>query len=232
MEWLVDAVFVLQVVVLAGILAARLPPAATAVVGGWLVFTGLLAWTGALLRAGTIPLYFPLLIVTPTLTGILFLRSSPGDEVLARLPPASPVVMQSFRLVMEIILWALAVQGRVPYLITFEGRNLDILIGLTAWAVARYCFVRRTWPVRVAMLWNVAGLVILANVVFHAYLSAPTAFRVLFTHPPTSFIGTLPYVWLPTFLVPLAVWLHVASLMKKGGYFSDPKVKARMMCYK
>jgi hypothetical protein len=230
MERVVDAVFVLQVVVLAGVLAARLPPVATAVVGGWLAFTAGLAWSGALLRAGTIPLYFPLLLLTPIVAGILFLRSSPGEEVLARLPPASPVVMQSFRIVMELILWALAVQGRVPYLITFEGRNVDILIGLTAWAVARYCFVLRTWPARVATLWNVAGLLILANVVFHAYLSAPTALRIFFTHPPTAFIGTLPYVWLPTFLVPLAVWLHAASLMKKGGYyFSDVKVKARMM---
>src|SRR5688572_22005570 len=202
MEWLVDAVFVLQVVVLAGILAARLPPAGTAVVVAWLALTGLLAWTGALLRAGTVPLYFPLLVLTPILTGIFFLRSSPGQEVLARLPPASPVVMQSFRIVMEIVLWALAVQGRVPYLITFEGRNVDILIGLTAWPVARYCFVRRRWPVRVAALWNVAGLIILANVVFRAYLSAPTPLRIFFTHPPTSFIGTLPYVWLPAFLVP------------------------------
>jgi hypothetical protein len=229
MERLVDVVFVLQVVVLVGLLAVRLPLAATAAVVGWLAFTGTLAWAGALLRAGTIPLYFPLLLLTPMLAGIFFLRSSPGYEVLSRMPAAWPVQMQSFRIVMEIVLWALAEQGRVPYLITFEGRNVDILIGLTAWPVAWYCLVRRTWPLRVATLWNVAGLIILANVVFRAYLSAPTAIRVIFTQPPTSFIGTFPYVWLPTFLVPLAVWLHAASLMRKGGYFSDVKVKARMM---
>jgi hypothetical protein len=229
MEQVVDAVFVLQVVVLAGLLAARLPLAATAVLAGWLAFTAVLAWSGALLRGGAIPLYFPLLLLTPVLTGIFFLRSTPGYDVLSRMPPAWPVQMQSFRIVMEIILWALAVQGRVPYLITFEGRNVDILIGLTAWPLAWYCFVKRKWPLRVATLWHVAGLVILANVVFHAYLSAPTPLRIFFTRPPTGFIGTIPYVWLPTFLVPLAVWLHAASLMRKGGYFSDVKVKARMM---
>jgi len=229
MEKIVDAVFVLQVVVLAGWLAARLPLAASAAAVGWLAFTGVLAWSGALLRAGTVPLYFPLLVLTPVLAGIFFLRSTPGEAVLSALPPASPVLMQSFRIVMELVLWALALQGRVPYLITFEGRNLDILIGLTALPVAWYCFMRRKWPVRVATIWNVAGLIILANVVFHAYLSAPTAIRMIFTRPPTGFIGTLPYVWLPTFLVPLAVWLHTASLMRKGGYFSEVKVKARMM---
>lgn len=229
MEKIVDAVFVLQVVVLAGWLAARLPLAASAAVGGWLACTAVLAWSGALLRAGTVPLYFPLLVLTPVLAGIFFLRSTPGEAVLSALPPASPVLMQSFRILMELVLWALALQGRVPYLITFEGRNIDILVGLTALPIAWYCFIRRTWPVRVATLWNVAGLIILANVVFHAFLSAPTAMRIIFTRPPTGFIGTLPYVWLPTFLVPLAVWLHTASLMRKGGYFSEVKVKARMM---
>lgn len=226
MERAVDAVFISQVLAFAGLLAIRLPLAATAAIVGWLAFTGVLAWSGALLRAGTIPLYFPLLVLTPVLAGIFFLRSEPGDEVLSRLPATSPVVMQSFRIVMEVILWALALQGRVPYLITFEGRNVDILIGLTAWPVAWYCFVQRKWPVRIAMLWNVAGLLILANVVFSAYFSAPTPLRMIFTQPPTGFIGTFPYVWLPTFLVPLAVWLHTASLMRKGGYFDRVKLNA------
>jgi hypothetical protein len=217
METAVDVVFVLQVLVLAAILAARLPLPATAALGGWLVLTGLLAWSGALLRGGAIPLYFPLLLFTPIVVGLLFLHSDRGHDLLITLPPASPVVAQSFRIVMEVVLWELAEQGRVPYLITFEGRNIDILIGLTAWPVAHYCFVKRTWPVRVATIWNIVGLLILANVVVRAFLSAPTVIRVIFTQPPTSFIGTFPYVWLPAFLVPLAVWLHAASLMRKGG---------------
>jgi hypothetical protein len=221
METVIDIVFVLQVLVLAAILAARLPLPGAAAVGGWLLLTGVLAWSGALLRAGTIPLYFPLLVATPIVIGVLFLHSDRGADFLVTLPAASPVVMQSFRIVMEFILWALALQGRVPYLITFEGRNIDILVGLTAYPIARYCFVKRTWPLRVAMIWNVAGIVILANVVFRAFLSAPTPIRMIFTQPPTGFIGTFPYVWLPAFLVPLAVWLHAASLMRKGGYFSE-----------
>jgi hypothetical protein len=229
MKLIVDAVFILQVVVLVGLLATRLPVAATAAVVAWLAFTAALAAGGALLRVGMVPLYFPLVLLTPVLAGIFFLRSSRGRAVLSTLPPAWPVAMQSFRIVMEIILWALAVQGRIPYLITFEGRNVDILIGLTAGPVAWYCFVRRAWPARVALVWNVAGLAILANVVFHAYFSAPTRLRLFVTEPATTFIAFLPYVWLPTFLVPLAVWLHTASLMKGRGYFSEVKVKARMM---
>jgi hypothetical protein len=78
--------------------------------------------------------------------------------------------------------------------------------------VAYACFVKRAWPERVAVWWNVAGIVILLNVVVHAQLSAPTPFRVFETEPPTTFIGDVPYIWLPAFLVPLAWLLHLLSL--------------------
>ena len=80
---------------------------------------------------------------------------------------------------------------------TFTGRNVDILVGLTAPIVAYFCFVRRTWPARVAWWWNWAGVLVLLNVVVHAQLSAPTRFRVFATEPATTFIGDLPYIWLP-----------------------------------
>jgi hypothetical protein len=95
---------------------------------------------------------------------------------------------------------------------TFHGRNVDILVGLSAPLVAYYCFVRRAWPERVAVWWNWAGIVILLNVVVHAQLSAPTPWRIFETQPPTTFIADLPYIWLPTFLVPLAWSLHAVSL--------------------
>jgi hypothetical protein len=100
--------------------------------------------------------------------------------------------------------------------LTFEGRNFDILVGLTALPVAWLCFARRAGPRLGAVVWNVAGIAILANIVIHALLSAPTPFQVLRTEPPTTIIATLPYIWLPGFLVPLALSLHVASLRTLG----------------
>jgi hypothetical protein len=64
----------------------------------------------------------------------------------------------------------------------------------------------------VAVWWNLAGIVILLNVVVHALLSTPSPFRVIVTEPPTTFIGHVPYIWLPAFLVPLAWLLHLLSL--------------------
>ena len=115
---------------------------------------------------------------------------------------------------MEIILWALYTQGRAPGLITFEGRNVDILIGLTAIPVGWMVVERRRWPDWVAKVWNVAGIVILLNVVVHAQLALPTPYRAFVTTPTTALVGAFPYIWLPGFLVPFAFWLHAGSLVQ------------------
>ena len=70
------------------------------------------------------------------------------------------------------------------------------------------------------MWWNWAGIVILLNVVVHAQLSAPTRFRVFETDPPATFIGDLPYIWLPAFLVPLA-WRSTRSRCASSGRGDD-----------
>jgi hypothetical protein len=159
------------------------------------------------------PRILPAFLV-PLVAGLLFLRSGPTRDLLARTPPQWPIYLQSFRVVMEIILWLLYLQHRAPVIMTFEGRNVDILVGLTAIPVGYLCFARKAWSARVAFWWNVAGILILLNVVVHAQLSAPSPFRVFVTDPPLTFIAYWPYILLPGFLVPLA-WLgHAASLMQ------------------
>jgi hypothetical protein len=133
---------------------------------------------------------------------------------LAVTPPERLIYLQSFRILMEIILWALAVQGRAPKLMTFEGRNIDILVGLTAIPVGWMVVERRAWPAWVAAAWNVAGILILANVVIHAQLALPTPFRAFVTEPSTAFLATFPYIWLVGFLVPFAFWVHAGSLVQ------------------
>jgi hypothetical protein len=199
--------------------ARRVGPGATrgvrlagVALGGWLALTAALAERGFFEDFYALPPHM-LLAVGPPLLAVLALAASGRlDPLLAALPPSWPIGAQAFRVVVEIVLWRLVVAGVAPEIMTFTGRNVDILVGLTAPIVAYGCFVRRAWPARVARWWNWAGVVILLNVVVHAQLSAPTRFRLFETDPPTTFIGDLPYIWLPAFLVPLAWALHAISL--------------------
>ena len=212
----VDGLFVLTVLGLAVLVAGRLPLRARVLLAAWLLALGVLAGAGVFLRAGRVPPYFAAVGLLSSAAGVAFVCSHGGTAVLARTSAAWLVGLQSFRVIVEIVLWALALQHRLSPLLTFEGRNFDILVGLTALPVAWLCFVRCAWPPRAAVVWNVAGIAILANIVLHALLSAPTPFQALRTEPPTTIITTLPYIWLPGFLVPLALSLHVASLRTLG----------------
>lgn len=179
---------------------------------GWLALTATLAERGFFEDFYSLPPHMLLAIGPPLLVLLALTFAGRLDALLAALPRSWPVGAQTFRIVVELVLWRLAVAGVAPEIMTFTGRNVDILVGLSAPVVAYFCFVRRAWPERVAVWWNVAGIVILLNVVVHAQLSAPTRFRVFETEPPTTFIGDLPYIWLPAFLVPLAWLLHALSL--------------------
>ncbi|HSE06442.1 MAG TPA: hypothetical protein VLK35_20005 [Methylomirabilota bacterium] len=179
---------------------------------GWLALTAVLADRGFFddFRALPPPMLLAVGLPLAALLALTFSRRL--EPFLAALPPSWPVVAQSFRIAVELVLWQLAVAGVIPELLSFHGRNWDILVGLSAPVVAYGCFVRRVWPARVAVWWNWAGIVILLSVVVHAQLSAPTPWQMLETDPPTTFIADWPYIWLPAFLVPLAWLLHAVSL--------------------
>ena len=211
----VDGLFVLTVLALAVPVVRQLPPRGRVLLVAWLLGLGVLAAAGAFLRNGRVPPYFAGVGLLPSAVGVVFVCSRAGTALLERTAAAWLIGLQSFRVIVELVLWALATQHRLSPLLTFEGRNFDILVGLTALPLAWLCVIRRAGPF-VALVWNVAGIAILANIVIHALLSAPTPFQALRIDPPTTIIATLPYIWLPGFLVPLALSLHVASLRTLG----------------
>lgn len=170
----------------------------------WLAFIGALAVAGFFRDFTAMPPHIAVAVV-PALVAVILLAFIPATgRIYANIPPEAVISLQSFRIIMEGILYLLFCAGLVPREITFEGRNFDILIGLSAPLVAYFCFARKTFPYRIALLWNVAGLLVLANVVVRALRAAPNF--------PGIAIGYFPFAWLPAFVVPVAVLLHLVSI--------------------
>lgn len=194
-------------------------PAGGAALGllAWLGLTGLLAVSGFYQNFSAVPPRFTSAVLPPLLLGIAATAAClrpQGRLWLKALPQSWLIGAQSFRFFVEGILWALYVQGALAPLMTFHGRNWDVLVGLTAPVMAGLA-LRHGNRVRGALIgWNVLGLALLVNVAVHGILSAPTPFRVFITDPPNMILTTFPYVWLPGFLVPLAFLLHLLSLVK------------------
>ena len=97
---------------------------------------------------------------------------------------------------------------------TWEGGNLDILSGLSAPIVAYYVFRKHSFSHKFLLVWNIICLLLLANIVVRAVLSAPFPFQKLALDQPNIAILNFPVVWLPTFIVPVVLFGHLASLRK------------------
>jgi hypothetical protein len=130
------------------------------------------------------------------------------------IPPQWLVLIQTYRIAVEVVLLLLYGENLIPKELTWEGRNFDVLIGLTALPVG-YLLARRPerWR-RAAVIWNAAGLVSLLNIFVLAAASFPSPFRVYaLNHLPTYFPGIL----IGALVAPAAVYLHVLSLKQLSG---------------
>jgi hypothetical protein len=183
---------------------------ASAALVGWLLYVGVMGYTGAVAsRAGAGPLF----LVLPVMLFIaLFLTRHPGVRTFAsRIPTTWLVGLQSFRVLVEGALYGLYSLGFVPRLLTFEGGNLDILMGLSAPVVA-WLYAAGRIDGKAVRLWNWIGIGMLANIVGRAFLTAPGPFHLLATDVPNRAMGLFPFNFLPGFLAPLALSLHVLAL--------------------
>src|SRR5262249_58571242 len=102
----------------------------------WLGATAALAGSGALADWSALPPRWPLLPLTALVTVALLTRTRTFRRLLAEVPPWQPVALQMFRVGVELAFWRLHLEGVAPVQVTFEGRNFDVLVGLTAPVVA------------------------------------------------------------------------------------------------
>lgn len=178
----------------------------------WMVLLGVLSIRGWFSDFTSMPprLSFALLLPLPVV--LLATRANGVKQVLHRIGPQWLIYLQSFRILVEIGIWLSVRNGLLPVQLSFEGRNFDMLTGLFAFPVGYYCFVKKSWPPVVALLYNIAGLVLLMNAVAISALSMPTAIRVFHNQPDSSLLTTFPFIYLPGVLVPTAYTLHILSL--------------------
>jgi hypothetical protein len=109
----------------------------------WFVFTGFLTANGFFLKFQAMPPRFAILILPPLVFIIILSFSSSFSQLLHAIPPAWLIYIQSFRVVVEAVLWLVFLDHIIPVQMTFEGRNFDILTGLTAPIVAYFCFQKK-----------------------------------------------------------------------------------------
>jgi hypothetical protein len=179
-------------------------------VAAWIVYAAGLGAAGMLANGALRPPGI-LYVFIPTIALIAFIaRSRAGLRIVTSVPIAVLIGAESMRIAVELFLDRLWHAGQLPTMMTFHGANFDILIGASAPIVA-VLYARNRLDPRVAVAWNVLGLGSLANVIGRNVLSSP-ALHLIATDVPRNALGTFPYSFIPAFIVPLALALHVAAI--------------------
>lgn len=173
--------------------------------------TGILAKKGFFLETKGIPPRLMLGILPSILIIIgLFLFPS-GKKFIDRLSPVTLTWLHVVRVPLELVLFWLCAAKAIPQLMTFEGRNFDILAGVTApfiaWLMSKNKISRGS-----LIVWNLFCLGLLMNIVVNASLSAPFSFQQFALDQPNVAVLYFPYVWLPCFIVPAVLFAHLVTL--------------------
>jgi Na+/pantothenate symporter len=98
---------------------------------------------------------------------------------------------------------------------TFAGWNYDIVAGATAPIATVLSFTKRK-VVRASLLlgWNILALLLLGNIVVTAVLSAEVPFQLLAFDQPNRAVTYFPFNLLPSVIVPIVLFAHLASIRK------------------
>ncbi len=175
---------------------------------------GAVAITGFYLNEKGMPPRFVLLIGPALLCILLLFLTSSGRSFIDSLDAGRLTLLHVVRIPVELVLLGLFLHGAIPEVMTFEGRNFDIISGFSAPLVYYFGYVQKRLGKGLLIAWNLVCLSLLVNVVAHAILAAPTDFQRIGFDQPNVGVLYFPFVWLPGLVVPLVLFAHLVSIRR------------------
>lgn len=204
------------VVVAAGVLMIQAAPQhkqwVTRVLGFLILAQSGAAFSGFYLQSQTLPPRF-ILAVLPSLliiAALFFLKK--GKDFLNGLDLRFLLMIHFLRIPVEWCLYDLYQQAMIPEIMTFEGRNFDILIGITAIIIYLITYTFKRYNRVLLITWNIIGMIFLLNIVVHAILSVQSPIQQFGFDQPNRAVLEYPFVLLPSVVVPLVMLSHLATL--------------------
>jgi hypothetical protein len=180
-----------------------------------LVWMGLLAifsYQGFFADFSKLPPRPVLAVLIPLPFVLLIAFGKKFTQFLRSVPPQWLVFMQSFRIVVELLIWIAFMADKLPIQMTFEGKNLDMVTGVLALPVGYMLLRKKSYAPGLAVVFNIIGILLLLNILTIALLSMPTPLRYFMNEPSNSIVAQFPFILLPGLLVPVAYTLHIFSL--------------------
>jgi hypothetical protein len=180
----------------------------------WIFFQGVLALGGFFQKTQAVPPRLLVFGVIPALLLIIACFVFARKSFVEPLPLKILTILHVIRIPVEIVLHKLYENNWIPPSMTYSGSNFDILSGITApivfWLAFRNGKTNRT----LLIVWNVLALLLLINVVSIAVAAIDSPFNPVAAAQQNRAVLYFPFIWLPTIVVPIVLFAHLASLWK------------------
>lgn len=173
----------------------------------WMSITWAAAQSGILRHWDRTPPPFALLVVAVLVLAASIAWSALGRRLAQFIPLWTLVGVQAFRLPLELAMHQMSARGVMPHVMTYTGRNFDILTGATAIIVSFLVWSGRGGR-RLVTAWNVLGLLLLINVITIALLATPRI-HYFGADQLNTWVADPPFVWLPAVMVLAALAGHL-----------------------
>ncbi|AEI51377.1 hypothetical protein [Runella slithyformis] len=178
----------------------------------WLLVQSIIGILGFYTITNTMPPRFQLLLLPPLVFTMVQFSTKKGKAFIDSLDLKILTIIHIVRIPVEIVLYWLFVSKAVPELVTFEGRNFDIISGISAPFIYYFGFVKQKIGKPILIAWNIICLGLLLNIVINGMLSAPTPFQQFGLEQPNIAVLHFPFMFLPACIVPIILFSHLSSI--------------------
>ena len=192
----------------------RTVQAATAVLAGWFAIALALALGGVYSAATSRIPTIQFGIAIPVLIGCLMIWRWPALSRLINAVPREWVIAIQFYRVEGVVFLSLYAAHLLPGVFALPAGLGDVAVGLLAAAIGIGATGGRQLNSRTVLRWNLLGIADLIVALTTGFLTTPSAFQKFAFDHPNELISMFPLVLIPTFLVPLAILLHIISLIQ------------------
>ncbi|MES2779286.1 MAG: hypothetical protein V4651_05245 [Bacteroidota bacterium] len=181
----------------------------------WLLIQSAISLTSFYTNYLTLPPRLFVFLILPVLIAFVILfNTNKGKQWIDTLDIKWLTYLHIVRVPVELILFGLYAYAMIPELMTFEGRNFDILSGITAPIIGYLGYSKNLLQKKVLLIWNFICLALLINIVANALLAAPFPFQQFAFDQPNIAIFYFPFTLLPGFVVPAVLFSHLVSIRR------------------
>ncbi|MFC0439488.1 hypothetical protein [Kutzneria buriramensis] len=192
--------------------APKVAVGAVVVMAAWGVVSALLAASGAYDQdASAVKPWLGIALVGVVAVLLAAARIPAVRQALAAPDTVARLVAPQVLRVVGVMFLLVMALGQLPAVFALPAGLGDMAVGIAAPFIARRL---RNGSTRGAVWFNVMGIVDLVVAVSIGYLAATGPTQLIHVTPSTEAVTMLPLVLIPTVAVPLALALHVLSLLR------------------